>query len=108
MNGHPVLWTSPTPLWGRFGDSVGGPAFRAEDQARPAILRFASDEFMEQLLAMLAADPRQLGRVIARPETWRTPAGDTPDLAPRVPLPRLARRLARLRTSEAPLTTLAP
>ena len=78
MSAHPVLWTSPTPLWGRFGDAgaSSAAAFRADDQARPAILRFASDEFMDQLLAMLAADPRALGDVIARPD--RCPARVAP------------------------------
>jgi hypothetical protein len=100
VNAHTVLWTSPTPLWGRFG------SYSAADQPRPSILRFASDEFMEQLLAMLAADPGQLGGVIARPETWRNPGGDTPDLIDRVPLPRIAKTLARLRRAEAPTTAL--
>jgi hypothetical protein len=97
MTMHPVLWASPAPLWGRFGTAVGGAAFRAADQARPAILRFASDDFMAQLLALLDADPRRLDTLIARPETWRTPLGETQDLIQRVPLPRQARALARLR-----------
>jgi hypothetical protein len=96
MTPHATLWTSPAPLWGCFAG-----AYAAPDQSRPAILRFASDEFMEQLLAMLAADPQSLGDVIARPETWRSPAGPTPDRLERVPLPRIARALARLRTNEA-------
>ncbi|HKG94970.1 MAG TPA: hypothetical protein VKA84_23845 [Gemmatimonadaceae bacterium] len=108
---HSSLWASPAPLWGRFGDAdgaaPGAAAFGEPDQARPAILRFASDEFMDQLLAMLAADPRQLGHVIARPETWRSPAGETPDLAQRAPVPRLARALARLRSGSAAPTALA-
>lgn len=99
MSAHPILWTSPTPLWGRF---LAGSAlnFRTADQARPAILRFASDDFMEQLLALLDADPRRLGEVIARPETWRNPGGAAPDLIERVPLPRLARALARARAAQ--------
>ena len=103
-----MLWTSPSPLWGRFGTTIGGAAFGADDQARPAILRFASDDFMEQLLGMLVADPRQLGAVIARPETWRTPADDPGDLVERIPLPPLARSLKRLRSVEAVRTALAP
>jgi hypothetical protein len=108
MNGHPVLWTSPAPLWGRFEGDGGGPDFRAADQARPAILRFTSDDFMERLLAMMETDPRQLGETIARPETWRAPAGATPDLRQRAPLPRLARSLARLRRGEASSIALKP
>lgn len=101
MTPHSILWTSPTPLWGRFGNG-----YTAADQSRPALLRFASDEFMEQLLAMLANDPRKIGEVIARPETWRTPAGATPDLLERVPLPRVARTLARMRVNSSAATAL--
>lgn len=109
MNPHTTLWTSPAPLWGRFDSSPGSMAAAlAKDQARPAILRFASDDFMDQLLAMLAADPRQIGSLIARPETWRSPSGDAPDLIERVPLPRLARALTRLRKRQAPSSALSP
>jgi hypothetical protein len=105
MSSHPVMWQSPQPLWARFGPTVSAAA-SAPDQARPAILRFATDEFMEQWLAMLASDPRQLGEVIARPETWRNPSGEAPDLVERVPTPRLARTLARLRNGRNAVTTL--
>jgi hypothetical protein len=112
---HPVLWASPAPLWGRFatGDVPGATsaqgvaAFRTEDQARPAILRFDTDEFMDRLLALLAADPRRLGETLARPETWRDQAGGTPDLVARVPLARIARALARVRTAEAAAPAVA-
>lgn len=106
---HSALWTSPAPLWGRFAaqpDSAA--AFLADDQAAPAILRFASDEFMDQLFAILEADPRQLGELIARPETWRGPTVDAPDLVERVPLPRLARSFARLRKGKAASTGINP
>ncbi len=106
---HSALWTSPAPLWGRFAIEPGSAvSFLAEDQSAPAILRFASDEFMEQLIATLAADPRQLGALIARPETWRGPTPDAPDMIERVPLPRLARAFARLRKGKAATTALDP
>ncbi|MEO8373688.1 MAG: hypothetical protein ABI471_00580 [Sphingomonas bacterium] len=90
---HPLTWAAPRPLW-RGGASPG----RA-----PTILRFATDEFMEQLLGMLATDPGSLVDHVARPETWRSPPGKlaTEDLIERVPLPaplkqsRLMTRLAR-------------
>lgn len=103
---HPTLWTSPAPLWGRFG-AVDRSAYSAGDQAAPSILRFASDDFMEHLLAILAADPRKMSEVIARPETWRTEVGATPDFAQRVPMPRIARALARARTNGAASTAVA-
>ena len=106
MAAHSVLWASPQPLWGRFG-VVASAAFRADDQARPALLRFASDEFMQQAIAMLDADPRRLGETLARPETWRNPSGEAPDLAEPVRLPRVARALARLTTRAAVPTAIA-
>ena len=77
MSAHPIQWQAPEPLWGRFGASAEATVL-ADDQFRPAILRFASDDFMEQLLAMLARDPAQIGNLLARPETWRVPPGGDP------------------------------
>jgi hypothetical protein len=76
---HRIAWQPPRPLW--RGTT---PFARA-----PQILRFASDDFMDQVIAMLEEDPAQLSRLIAKPETWRTPAAEveTPDLIQRVPLP---------------------
>ena len=65
---HPLLWTAPAPLAGRFDAGATGARFGA-DSARPALLRFETDEFVEQLLATLAAAPRELGRFIARPRS---------------------------------------
>lgn len=83
---HPVRWQAPQPLWARFGE--GSAAVTAADQTRPAILRFATDEFMEQMLGTLANDPSRLDVVLARPETWRTPAAEPADLIERTPVPR--------------------
>jgi hypothetical protein len=79
MTHHPVAWQAPRPLW------RSRPAYRPA----PQILRFASDDFMEELLAALDEDPASLSRRVARPETWRTPETQfqTPDLVARVPLP---------------------
>jgi len=76
---HPVTWQAPRPLW------RGATPYAAA----PQILRFAQDDFMEQMLATLAEDPAALARRIARPETWRTPVGEdaAADLIQRVPLP---------------------
>ncbi len=66
-------WLAPCPLWTDF-------LRRSPDlMRRPALLRFASDSFMEDLQALLADDPTRLLGLIARPETWRTPTvGLTP------------------------------
>jgi len=84
---HPVTWASPRPLWrGAVSPS-----------REPTILRFASDDFMDQLLGLLASDPAALGGHVARAETWRTPLAKlaTADLVERVPLPAPVRK-ARL------------
>jgi hypothetical protein len=103
---HNAAWQTPQPLWSRFGATAALGAV-APDQARPAILRFDSDEYMEQVLAALEQAPATLGERIARPETWRLPPGETPDLIERVPLPRIAKTLARLRKNTEPRSTLA-
>lgn len=94
---HPLTWASPRPLW--RGAATPGRA--------PTILRFASDEFMEQLIGILAADPARLSDHVARYESWRTPPGKTAtsDLVERVPLPgpiRQRRLLSRLSKAPAP------
>ncbi|MEO7689027.1 MAG: hypothetical protein ABIS51_07050 [Sphingomonas sp.] len=100
---HPLTWAAPRPLW-RGGASPG----RA-----PTILRFATDEFMDQLLGMLQTDPGSLADHVARPETWRSPPGmlATEDLIERVPLPaplKRSRLMTRLARAPKPLPTPAP
>ena len=64
---HPLTWQAPRPLWRGTTPFV----------AAPQILRFASDDFMEQLLATLDQEPARLSNRIAKPETWRTPVSET-------------------------------
>jgi hypothetical protein len=104
---HPVTWQTPQPLWSRFG-ATSAEGATAPDQAQPAILRFDSDEFMEQMLAALERDPASLGERIARPETWRLPMGSSADLIERMPVPRLAKTLARIRVDKVPRTAVSP
>jgi hypothetical protein len=84
---HAVAWIAPPPLRAP-GAGTG---------AAPALLRFASDEFIPQLIAMLAEDPARLRGVVARPETWRGPSPAPQPAAPRpaVPLSPAAERLRR-------------
>jgi hypothetical protein len=105
MSAHPVVWQSPQPLWGRFADAGGGTgSAAAADQPRPALLRFATDDFMEQTLATLVRDPAQIGLRLARPETWRKPADDSADLIERTPVPRLAQDNVRRGAALKPRT----
>ena len=86
---HPVAWAAPRPLW-----SAGGTRGLA-----PSILRFASDDFMDRLMAVMANDPGRIGDYLARSETWRTAQGEdaASDLVDRVPLPAPIKR-ARVAT----------
>jgi hypothetical protein len=93
VTAHPIKWFAPRPLW----QGLSGSAVR-----KPVILRFAGDDFMEQLLSVLADDPALLGERVAAPETWRDgPAKHavTPR-PPRLPLPGLMRQ-ARLKRALA-------
>ena len=76
---HKLAWQAPRPLW------RGTTPFAAA----PQILRFASDDFMEQAIATLTHEPSRISERIAKPETWRTPPSQTDiaDMVPRVPLP---------------------
>jgi hypothetical protein len=77
---HVIQWVTASPLWaGRLDDP--------EAMRRPALLRFTSDAFMDELAALLAADPARLDPAVAVPESfrarpvgtaadWRAPTGD--------------------------------
>ena len=66
-----VRFRAPSPLW---DDLAGSAAFRA-----PAVLRFATDTFVEDFQKVLASDaPSDLRKTVARYETWRTPAAGLP------------------------------
>ena len=86
--GHPVTWAGPRPLWSNT-QGLGG---------APAILRFAHDDFMDELNGLLATDPGALAGLVARYETWRSVQGeaDPVDLTERVPLPAPIRTTRRL------------
>jgi hypothetical protein len=66
-----IRWFAPAPLWGRPGavrlDHTNGSV------GQPAILRFSTDLFMEELLALTASYPERLADWIAQYETWREP-----------------------------------
>ena len=105
---HPVRWQAPAPLWARFGASAAA-AVATPDQSRPAILRFDDDTFMDRLLALLAQDPAELGTLLARPETWRTPpAAGAADLVERTNLPRIVRAASRAHALLRARAPLAP
>lgn len=63
---HAVEWRSPAPLWDA---ELADPDSTAVN--RPAILRFAGDDFMETLADSLQSSPDSLLEYVAQPETWR-------------------------------------
>lgn len=68
---RPIRWLEPSPLWGDQSRWV-----RIPDQgqiANPMILRFANDNFMDEILALLDQSPYRLAEWEAQPETWRRP-----------------------------------
>jgi hypothetical protein len=89
-------WTAPSPLWAEAAGS-GDASVRAAMQ-RPALLRFATDTFMDDFLAMLETDSSRLGGYLAQPETWRSPS-DAPEASAEVP--RFLRGLNSLRLKAA-------
>lgn len=77
MANHDLAWTAPQPFWMAPGGSV------ADTLGQPQILRFATDDFMPQLLAQLEQDPAALTQYAAYRETWRGPSGAAPAPASR-------------------------
>jgi hypothetical protein len=66
-----VQWTAPSPLWAAAANDKNDPARTVFRQ--PAILRFATDSFMDDFMAMLGSEPERLVEYLAQPETWRGP-----------------------------------
>jgi hypothetical protein len=89
MAQHVVKWLGPAPLW-------RGAANDAQRLSRPAILRFASDSFMEDFLALLERDPENIAELEAQPETWRGPVPATKRLTAAGALERPPRRVLEL------------
>jgi hypothetical protein len=87
-----IQWASPPPLWPHATSSANADV-RRRVVRQPTILRFASDDFMDDVVDLLEQDPARLVEKIATPETWRGPTR-TPQ-AP-LPVPLFARSMNRL------------
>jgi hypothetical protein len=96
MESH-LEWTSPAPLW-RGDIDYGNPAVRQAFRT-PAILRFASDDFMPEFLSVLDMAPQRLTEFVAVPERWDAPPVEpVPAIAPtglRLKLVQLRRAAVR-------------
>ena len=86
-----LQWAAPSPLWAEAVKSAN-PAVR-QALRQPALLRFASDTFMDDFAALLESEPSRLGQYIAMPETWRAPA---PTPAAVTQAPEFVRKLSNL------------
>ncbi|HYW72315.1 MAG TPA: hypothetical protein VE961_14860 [Pyrinomonadaceae bacterium] len=92
-----IQWASPPPLW-PHATSAADAEVRRRVVRRPEILRFASDDFMNDVVNLLEQDPARLVEKIAVPETWR---GPTPAAQAPAPVPLFARTMNRLGLSAA-------
>src|SRR5215475_12448256 len=65
-----VQWLTASPLWNELSEKTDKGPFRS-----PALLRFATDQFVPELQGVLASkSPENLRNYIAQPETWEKPA----------------------------------
>ena len=80
---HEIEWLTPAPLWDLALEDAGRTRFR-----QPALLRFASEGFIDDLTGVLESEPGGIQGRVARPETWEQPvagwvaAGDASLAAP--------------------------
>jgi hypothetical protein len=79
---HTVRWMTAAPLWSSLLAADPG-AEELERMQRPALLRLASDDFMDDLAALLAEDPARVAELEAAPRSYRAappgaPAGHEP------------------------------
>jgi hypothetical protein len=75
-----VQWVSPTPFWSKVMDTP-------VEMQKPALLRFTSDTFMDDLSALLHSKPQDLHILKAKPESFRArpigaPANHQPPAPP--------------------------
>src|SRR5262245_40678185 len=69
MDQHIIQWGAPSPLWKEL--IANGTTRPVAGFGVPAILRFATDDFMQKYQDLLATDPLKLGEFRAVPATWR-------------------------------------
>jgi len=87
-----IQWVAPSPVWAQVAGS-GEESVRGAVR-QPAVLRFATDTFMEDFLRVLESNPSALTEYLAEPETWRGPSPAPP---PVEAAPRFLQKVNRLR-----------
>lgn len=108
MNNHPLTWTAPQSFWANARGATAAHAMLSQ----PQILRFTSDEFMNELLGTLEHDPASLAQYAVMEETWRGP-GAAPEPRPsrwleRPPAKVLALQRKSLLKARAAAVSVAP
>src|SRR5262245_47630848 len=94
---HQVQWTAPAPFWASAPDRSDSARL---SMRRPALLRFASDAFMDEFNLTLETNPPKLRDLEAKYETWKEPVGSSAVVAaPLQPKATLEKRLARLKVT---------
>jgi hypothetical protein len=68
---HDVRWLTAAPLWRSLLASGNPTSDELDDMQRPALLRMESDEFMDELAALLADDPARVAELEAKPKSYR-------------------------------------
>jgi hypothetical protein len=82
---HDVRWVTAAPLWTSLLAAADPTADDLDRMQRPALLRMASDDFMEDLAALLADDPAAVAGLEATPVSYRAaPPGAPPAYAPAI------------------------
>jgi hypothetical protein len=77
-----VQWLAPQPLWQELSSAADTSRFRS-----PAVLRFATDTFMQDLQSALTTAPGTLRNYVAQGETWRNPGAGLDYTGPSPTLP---------------------
>jgi hypothetical protein len=76
---HETQWVTAAPLW---GTAAADPVL----MQRPALLRFDSDSFMQDLAQLLQSQPTRLPELIAKPESFQArPTGKPVSWKPKPP-----------------------
>jgi hypothetical protein len=77
-----IQWVAPSPLWQQVVTDH-------TQMQRPALLRFASDNFMQDLITLLDTTPDQLSDYLATYESFSVPLPGEESASPPDPLPTL-------------------
>jgi hypothetical protein len=75
---HAVRWVTAAPLWRSLAAGEIGKA-ELDRMQQPALLRLTTDEFMDELTALLDSDPAGMSELEAKPKSYRTPPPGEPE-----------------------------